>query len=85
MMLKEDVPERLRALIRELARSSYKSVELPQDLEILDGGLRFDSVAYAELLIMCEDDFGIRFDESWAERKQVKIGDLESHILRSLG
>lgn len=84
-MSDHDVAKRLRGHIRELARSSFKTAELPGDLEILDGGLRFDSIAFAELLIMCEDDFGVHFDESWAERKQLTIGELESYIRGSAG
>jgi acyl carrier protein len=75
----------LRERIRDLARSSFKTAELPDELEILDGGLRFDSIAYAELLIMCEDDFGVQFDESWAERKQLKVGELEAYIRGNAG
>ncbi len=83
-MTQTDIDLRLRNHIRELARSTFKQVELPDDLEILASGLRFDSIAYAELLIACEEEFGIDFDESWAERTQLTVGELASFIRESV-
>jgi acyl carrier protein len=79
-----DIDAKLRDHIRELARSSYKTVELPDDLEILESDLRFDSIAYAELLLACEEDFGVPFDDSWAERKQLTIGELAKFIRQEM-
>lgn len=79
-----NVDARLREHIRVLARSSFKKAELPDDLEILESGLRFDSIAYAELLLACEEDFGVPFDDSWAERKQLTIGELATFIRESM-
>jgi acyl carrier protein len=83
-MSPNDVDVRVRNHIRELARSTFKQAELPDDLEILESGLRFDSIAYAELLIACEEEFGIDFDESWAERTQLTIGELAEFIRQSV-
>jgi len=41
-------------------------------------------IAYAELLLACEEDFGIPFDDSWAERKQLTIGELATFIRREM-
>lgn len=83
-MADSNVGERVRAQIRQLARSSYKTAELADDLEILESGLRFDSITYAELLMACEDEFGVPFDESWAERRNLTIGELAAFIESSL-
>lgn len=79
-MQNSDVGERLRRHIRELARSSFKTAELPDDLEILESGLRFDSIAFAELLLACEEEFGVAFPESWSERTRLTLGELAAYI-----
>lgn len=84
LMSDKDIGTRLRDHIRELARSSFKTAELPDDLEILESGLRFDSIGYAELLLACEEDFGVPFDDSWAERKQLTIGELAAFIRKEM-
>lgn len=84
-MTEDSVDFRLRHHIRALARSSFKTAELPDDLEILERDLRFDSIAYAELLIACEEEFGVSFDDSWAERKQLTLGQLAAFIREEMG
>jgi acyl carrier protein len=72
--------ERVRSLVRDMARPAFKTAALSDDLEILGGGLRFDSIAYAELLFACEEAFGMTFPDAWATKTRLTIGELVSYI-----
>jgi acyl carrier protein len=84
-MRTQRVDERVRELIRELARPSFKSAPLPDELEILGNGLRFDSIDYAELLLGCEEQFGISFPQSWLSRNRLTIGELVTFLKNAEG
>jgi acyl carrier protein len=74
------IDERVKTLIRRMARPEFKADALADDMEILDGGLRLDSINYAELLLECEEAFGMAFPEEWTKRNQLTVGELVSFV-----
>jgi acyl carrier protein len=83
-MTGSEIDERLRTLIRDLARPVFKADPLADDMEILEGGLRLDSIAYAELLLGCEETFGIAFPDEWAMKTRLTVGELSAYVHTAL-
>jgi acyl carrier protein len=70
----------VRRLIRAAAPAA--PVSLADDLPLGRGGLGFDSVRLVELLIACEDHFGVPFPAELVQTA-LTIGALVAHASRN--
>ena len=59
----EGIVDRLRHLVGENLDLSLKPEEIDPDVQLIDGGLKLDSLSLVRLIGLSEREFGIEFDE----------------------
>jgi acyl carrier protein len=84
-----DIEEAVRDLIRSRAPLARAHAELADDLRLGPGGLGMDSIALVELLLDCEQQFGLRAG-AWAaaellEEPPLTVGRLAAHVRAAAG
>jgi len=75
--------ERIRALIGGFLPAWFDG-SLADDVALGSAGLGLDSVAVVELLIACEESFGVSFPDSLLEAR-LTIGRLAAHLAEATG
>ena len=84
-----DIDGTVRDLVRSRAPLARAHAELADDLRLGPGGLGMDSVALVELLLDCEQRFGMR-SGSWRpsellEGPPLTVGRLVAHLRTMVG
>ena len=74
-----DIQQRLFAII-----SKFYSQNIPVSLDLkLKDDLKLDSLSFTELVVACEDEFGIEIDMDHPDTQAAEtVGDLYTGILR---
>ena len=74
-----DIQQRLFAII-----SKFYSPSIPVSLDLtLKDDLKLDSLSFTELVVACEDEFGIEIDMDHPDTQAARtVGDLYSGIQR---
>ena len=74
-----DIQQRLLAII-----SKFYSPKTPVSLDLtLRDDLKLDSLSFTELVVACEDEFGIEIDMDHPDTQAARtVGDLYSGIQR---
>jgi len=60
----EEITVQLRRLVADRLNLNLAFEEVQPDVQLLEGGLRLDSLALVELITLIEDQFAIQFDEN---------------------
>jgi len=60
----DNVTDQLRHMIAERLNLNLTIDQVDPDAQLLEGGLKLDSLALVELITLVEDHFGIQFGES---------------------
>jgi acyl carrier protein len=77
-----DLPNAVRRLIhRHLP--AYDAVALSDETPIGQGGAGLDSIATTELLLECEDLFGVKFPAELLEQGSLTVGGLVAAIAQT--
>ena len=84
-----DIEETVRDLVRSRAPLARAHGELADDLRLGPGGLGMDSIALVELLLDCEQRFGLR-PGSWRpgellDGPPLTVGRLAAHLRTAVG
>ena len=84
-----DIEEAVRDLVRSRSPLARARAELADDLRLGSGGLGMDSIALVELLLDCEQRFGLR-PGSWRpsellEGPPLTVGRLVAHLRTMVG
>jgi acyl carrier protein len=84
-----NIDEAVRDLVRSRAPLARAQSELADGLRLGPGGLGMDSIALVELLLDCEQRFGLR-PGSWKpaellEGPPVTVGRLVAHLRATVG
>ena len=66
--------------VREILRRHTSSGDLPSDLPLGATGLGLDSIAMIEVLLACEERFGVAFAEDFVADESLTIGGLTDHV-----
>ena len=69
----------VRQLVRRLA-PSWTTENLNDDTPIGPSGLGLDSVAIVELLVACEERFGVAFPDQLLDVHPLTLGTLVRHL-----
>jgi acyl carrier protein len=78
--LAPDLDEQLFALLRARAPLAQGRSDLPDDLRLGAGGLGLDSIALVELLLECEERFGLPRSTGLLESDEpLTVGRLLAH------
>lgn len=78
--MKDTYINTLHLIIKRHAPSSWQEQDLNNDLPLGDLGLGLDSITVTELLIACEDHFGVSFPLSLIEETPLTVGTLIAHL-----
>ena len=70
----------MRQLVREFAPGIDSAEALPDDLGLAEGGLGFDSVRVVELLLACEERFGVTIPAELLEGAVPTVGALVAWV-----
>jgi acyl carrier protein len=62
--MQDNITEQLRHMIAEKLNLNLTIDQVNPDAQLLEGGLKLDSLALVELITLVEDHFGIQFGES---------------------
>ncbi len=79
------IEEAVRELLRSRAPLARERAELPDDLRLGSGGLGLDSIALVELLLDCEQRFGIPRPVELLEGEPLTVGRLVTHVRAAAG
>jgi acyl carrier protein len=60
----DHITDQLRHMIAEKLNLNLTIDQVDPDAQLLEGGLKLDSLALVELITLVEDQFGIQFGES---------------------
>jgi acyl carrier protein len=74
------IDESVRDLLRSRAPLAQGRAELPGELRLGAGGLGMDSIALVELLLECEERFGIPRPVELLEGEPLTVGRLVAHV-----
>ncbi|HYG62166.1 MAG TPA: acyl carrier protein [Thermoanaerobaculia bacterium] len=74
------IEEAVLDLLRSRAPLARDRAELPDDLRLGSGGLGMDSIALVELLLDCEEQFGIPRPVELLEGEPLTVGRLVAHV-----
>jgi len=66
--------------VREILRSHVSTGELPSDLPLGANGLGLDSIAMIEVLLACEERFGVAFSDDFVAGESLTIGALADQV-----
>jgi acyl carrier protein len=78
----DEIATAVQALVREYAPGLDSSAPLPDDLRLASGGLDFDSVRVVELLLTCEQRFGIAIPAELLDGAALTVGTLVALVRR---
>lgn len=81
MSASHPIPESLEAILRRYVPPGFEG-PLERGLAVAPGGLDLDSVAILELLMACEERFGIAFPDTLLECPPLTVGLLAEHLER---
>lgn len=79
------IEEAVRELLRSRAPLAGAGAELPDGLLLGSGGLGLDSIALVELLLDCEQRFGIPRPIELLEGEPLTVGRLVVHVRATAG
>jgi acyl carrier protein len=74
------IQDAVRDLLRSRAPLARGRAELPDELRLGAGGLGMDSIALVELLLDCEERFGIPRPVELLEGEPLTVGRLVAHV-----
>ena len=77
----DDVPAAVRRIVLGHAGADRAAV-LSDDLPLGEDGLGLDSIAIVEVVVECEDRFGVSL-KALVERPGIRVGDLIEHVQRA--
>lgn len=66
--------------VREILRSHTSSDDLPSELPLGASGLGLDSIGMVEVLLACEERFGVTFAEDFVADESLTIGRLTDSV-----
>ncbi|HEX3583130.1 MAG TPA: acyl carrier protein [Thermoanaerobaculia bacterium] len=75
-----DVPDEVVADVYTILDARNPSVELRADTPLGSGGLGLDSIALVELLLECEDRFGVEIATEALTASPLTVGALVERI-----
>lgn len=75
-MTSDGVKDQVQAILRA------RNAEVPLDAEVAlgSGGVNLDSIALVEVLLQCEDRFGVSIAAEMLERPSLTVGMLVERI-----
>jgi acyl carrier protein len=79
---RQEIAEEVRSLLLRHPESSRHDGHLPDDLSLGEDGLGLDSLAIVEVLVECEDRFGVEA-APLIEQGPVRVGALVAHIVHA--
>ena len=79
------IQEEVWRLVRSRAPLARDLPDLPGDLRLGPGGLGLDSIALVELLLDCEQRFGIPRPVGLLEGEPLTVGRLVDHMRTATG
>ena len=79
------IEDSVRDLLRSRAPLARGRADLPDDLPLGPGGLGLDSIALVELLLDCEQRFGIPRPVELLEGEPLTVGRLVAHVRAAAG
>lgn len=79
-MTADATAEKLRELLRAVSPVAAGRTEFPEELPLGAGGLGLDSIAVVELLLACEQRFGVPPDAELLAGAPVTLGRLLAHL-----
>jgi len=82
--MSDEIGAIVRALLHEVASAACTGRELHDTVRLDGPGLGLDSVARVELLLACEERFGIPFPAALLDEADLTIGRLVEHIQTAL-
>lgn len=74
------MPEDVTAALCEILRARNRSATPHPDLLLGRGGLDLDSIALVEVLLACEERFGVTIAPEMFEAPPLTVGDLQARI-----
>jgi acyl carrier protein len=74
------IDDEVRDLLRARAPLARSRADLPDDLRLGSGGLGLDSIALVELLLDCEQRFGIPRPAGLLAGEPLTVGLLVDHV-----
>ena len=75
--------EEIKAELARRASPRWTAENFAETLSLHDAALGLDSVAVMELLLFCEQHFGVRLPESFLDSDDKTVGDLIGVIAES--
>jgi acyl carrier protein len=66
--------------VHAILNARNQSVELRSETRLGSGGLGLDSIALVEVLLECEDHFGVEFATGVLSQSPLTVGLLTEHI-----
>lgn len=86
-MTREDAVARLLALVAHVAGPERTPPDAGPDTRLSGGGFWLDSVAMLELIVTCEERFGVTFDSEGDLTRDTlgSVGTLAAVIARKVG
>jgi acyl carrier protein len=77
------MPPDTLASLREVLASRFREPrdgELTPDLDLGSSGFGLDSISLVELLLVCEDHFGVAFPFTLFDEGPITVGRLIAHV-----
>ncbi|MFB3855154.1 MAG: acyl carrier protein [Vicinamibacterales bacterium] len=78
-----DVAAAVRELLRRLAPGACEGRQIGDDTPLDGRGAGLDSVARVELLLECEQEFGVRLAQSLLDEGCLTIRRIAEHVQRA--
>jgi acyl carrier protein len=79
------IDEVVRDLVRSRVPRAREAADLPEDLRLGAGGLGLDSIALVELLLECEQRFGVSMAAELLEGPPLTLGHLLARVRGASG
>ena len=80
MKPERDSADSLREILRRRVPSAAELRDLPDELELGEGGLGLDSIGLVELLLACGEHFGLPSPLSLLDGPPLTVGLLAEHV-----
>ncbi len=78
----QEIADEVRALLLRHPESLCVDGHLPDDLSLGEDGLGLDSLAIVEVLVECEDRFGVAA-APLIEQGPIRVGGLVAHLIEA--